>query len=181
MRLDGDAHKDKQAVNMNWFQEGEGDEKKEGKEEDEEGELNKVSQLKCSFCKKKQATQRRNAGRQKQWAKGRETRLRGSPRVKTEEEEEKGNGELDPKEVATRVEVTTSRATVRSWARVTINKCSLYALSRRSPSAIGMRNSVRIQPTTSTAPVTTFISRPVPGVHAPRGWQRSVTRERACL
>ena len=49
-KLNDDAQKGKQAVDMNWFQEGE--EGGEQGENEEEGNLNKVSQAKCSFCKK---------------------------------------------------------------------------------------------------------------------------------
>lgn len=50
-RLNEDANKGKQAVDMNWFPEGDEGEDKEIGEEEDPRDLNKVSQLKCSVCK----------------------------------------------------------------------------------------------------------------------------------
>ena len=52
LKLDGDASKGRQSVNMNWFQEENEGEEKKAEEEEADGDLNKVSQLECSFCKK---------------------------------------------------------------------------------------------------------------------------------
>ena len=50
--LDGEAHKGKQAVDMNLFQEEKGEAGEEGDEEEEHGSVNKIGQLRCKHCKK---------------------------------------------------------------------------------------------------------------------------------